>query len=141
MQSNGTKKEEKNDSLRNKFHKIYTDINSPTSYSRKYLDFLKHYKSSSVHKQVRKPRNFKARRIIVHRSYQILFTDLIEYTSNKFPGNNNNYRYILVVVDTFSKYAYAEPLRHKSGIEVAFAMKKILNKLPNKPQTIISDEG
>lgn len=46
---------------------------------------------------------------------------------------NNNYKYILNVIDTFSKYVWAVPLKTKTGAEVSEALLKIMNeKIPKK---------
>jgi len=38
---------------------------------------------------------------------------------------NNNYRYLLQVIDVFSKYLHSVPLRTKTGKEVAAALESI----------------
>ena len=44
----------------------------------------------------------------------------------KYVRTNKGYRYILVVLDVFSRYAWASPLKNKTGIEVANAFNNIL---------------
>lgn len=54
---------------------------------------------------------------------------------------NNGYKYILNIIDTFSKYAWAVPLKSKSGAEVAVALEKVMESLPIKPNKFHVDEG
>ena len=96
-------------------NQIYHNVRSTPSYSRKIVEFLRNNPTSSLHKQVRK--NFPTRRIVVHYPYQTIMSDLIDYSHHKMPFANNGYRYIMVFVCCFSKMAWAEPLKRKTGIE------------------------
>ena len=53
---------------------------------------------------------------------------------------NNNYRYILTVIDVLSKYAWVEPIKAKTGENLVSAFGKILKK-HRKPETFHSDKG
>ena len=53
---------------------------------------------------------------------------------------NNGYNYILACIDVFSKYAWAVPVRRKTGIDVTDAFKKILAS-GRKPEKLQSDMG
>ena len=46
---------------------------------------------------------------------------------------NKGIKYLLCVIDLFSKYAFAVPLKDKKGISTANAFRSILNKLKRKP--------
>jgi hypothetical protein len=46
----------------------------------------------------------------------------------KYATEDDNYKYILTVIDLFSKYAWTEPLKDKSAKSVAIAYEKILKK-------------
>jgi len=52
---------------------------------------------------------------------------------------NNNYKYLLNVLDLFSKYAYSIPLKSKSQNEVAAAFAKLF--LKNKPEKLWTVQG
>lgn len=78
---------------------------------------------NELHKSAR--RNFPRRKVRIlglNDLNQIDLISLIPYA--KF---NRGHKYILVSIDTFSKYVWAKPLKQKNGKEVADAMKKILN--------------
>ncbi|PFX12238.1 Uncharacterized protein F54H12.2 [Stylophora pistillata] len=64
--------------------------------------------------------------------------DLIEVET--IAKENKGYRYILVVVDAFSKYAWAVPLKKKTGKEVTEAFRKIVTQ-GRKPQKLQMDAG
>lgn len=58
---------------------------------------------------------------------------------------NNGYRYVLTIIDVFSRYAWAVPLKSKSGSEVAAAFEKVLKRQLGDehvvPRYIQTDEG
>ena len=53
--------------------------------------------------------------------------------------HNNNTNYILTVIDVFSKFAYAYPIKRKTGNEVTQAFKQLFKKAV--PKYIQSDKG
>jgi Integrase core domain/Chromo (CHRromatin Organisation MOdifier) domain len=54
---------------------------------------------------------------------------------------NDGYVYILTVIDVFSKYAWAEPLRKKTGNDTVKAFSKIFAESGRKPQKLQTDKG
>ena len=58
----------------------------------------------------------------------------------KFAKDNNDVKYVLVVVDSFSKYLWLRPLKDKTGPSVAAAFKDIF-KEGRKPNRLRSDKG
>ena len=46
----------------------------------------------------------------------------------KYVKQNKDYRYILVVLDIFSRFAWARPLKKKTGVEVSNALNDIFIK-------------
>ena len=89
-----------------------------------------------LHKPAR--RNYKRRRVIVKQLNDLWQADLVEMLP--YAKFNKGYRYILVVINAFSKYVWTEPLKSKQGKEVSSAMEKILNK-SLKPQNLQTDLG
>mgnify|MGYP000458073037 CR=1 FL=1 len=67
--------------------------------------------------------------------------DLIEYTQSDFVHKNGGFRYILVVLDIFSKVAYTEALKKKDKFAVANGLQSIFQNINYYPNTIITDEG
>jgi transposase InsO family protein len=54
---------------------------------------------------------------------------------------NDGYKYLLTVIDVFSKYAWVRPLRSKSGNDVASAFKDIMDGGKRSPRLVWSDKG
>ena len=65
--------------------------------------------------------------------------DLIDY--RKYARKNGGMKYILVVIDAFSRFAYTEPLKFKTAQESADAMDKIFSKFKFPPVMFTSDKG
>ena len=49
---------------------------------------------------------------------------------------NKGIKYLLCVIDLFSKYAFVVPLKDKKGISIVNAFQIILNKSKRKPNKI-----
>ena len=54
---------------------------------------------------------------------------------------NKRFRFLLWVIDTFSKYAWVVPLKDKRGVSILDAFQKILNISGRKPNKIWADKG
>ena len=57
------------------------------------------------------------------------------------PKNNRGYRYILVVVDKFSKYGWTIPLKNKYAQSITDAFSQIIKTLRRKPNLLETDDG
>ena len=53
---------------------------------------------------------------------------------------NKGIKYILCVIDLFSKYAFVVPLKDKKGISIVNAFQSILNKSKRKPNKLWVDK-
>ena len=60
---------------------------------------------------------------------------------HRYSKVNRNYKYILVILDIFSRFAMAHPLQRKTGEEVTAALRHIFTKSGRKPTRIWSDDG
>ena len=65
--------------------------------------------------------------------------DLVEMQDRS--KQNNGYRYMLNVIDVFSKYAWSVPLKDKSGVTVTEAFKLIVKNSDRLPKFLWVDEG
>ena len=83
-------------------------------------------------------RNFTWRRVITNHIDEIWASDLVEM--QKFSKWNKGYRYLLMVIDVFSKYGWIVPLKDKKGESVTEAFKTIF-KEGRKPQYLWVDKG
>ena len=57
------------------------------------------------------------------------------------PENNRGYRYVLVIIDNFSKYGWAVPLKNKNAQTIKDSFEKILINSKRKPNLIETDRG
>ena len=53
---------------------------------------------------------------------------------------NNGFRFLLCVIDIYSKYAWVIPLKDKKGITITNAFQKILDESNRKPNKIWTDK-
>ena len=77
--------------------------------------------SQELHKSKRV--NFERRRVISNHIDHIWGIDLI--TMIKYAKQNNNYKYVLTVIDFFSKYSWCYPLQNKTSNEIINSFKDI----------------
>ena len=54
---------------------------------------------------------------------------------------NKGIRFLLCVIDIYSKYAWVIPLKNKKGIRITDAFQKILKKSNKKPSKIWVEKG
>ena len=54
---------------------------------------------------------------------------------------NKNYKFIFTIIDNHTKYAWAIPLKDKSGKSTTTALKSLIEKEKRKPHKIWSDRG
>ena len=57
------------------------------------------------------------------------------------PKNNRGYRYVLVIIDNFSKYGWTVPLKNKNSQTIKDSFENILISSKRKPNLIESDRG
>ena len=54
---------------------------------------------------------------------------------------NKGFRFLLCVIDIFSKYAWVVPLKHKTFVSIVDVFQKILDYSNRKPNKIWVDKG
>ena len=90
----------------------------------------------TIHKPIR--RKFERNRVLVSGIDDQWQLDLADLQS--LQKYNEGYRYLLICIDVFSKYAWAVPLKNKSGRTLVNAFQKILSS-GRKPIHIQTDQG
>lgn len=91
-----------------------------------------------LHRMSRK--NFKRRPYTMRGIDDTFQADLVEMIP--YAHQNNGYKYILVIIDTFSKFAWCVRLKNKTGMEVTKAMQYVFEKNPNRiPKNLQTDAG
>ena len=97
--------------------------------------------AKEIHAPVRK--KFLKRKIITLSIDDLWAADLI--VMRNYEKENNGYKYMLNVIDTFSKYVWSKPLKKKDGKNVAKAFEEIIKdaiKIGHKsPNLLHTDKG
>lgn len=70
--------------------------------------------------------NFKRRKVLIKSLLDLMQADLVDM--KEYVKENNGYKYILVVINCFSKYVWAYPLKTKTSKEVAKALENVFKK-------------
>ena len=84
-------------------------------------------------------RKFKKRKVYSSFRDDIWGVDLADMQLlSKF---NKGFRFLLCVIDTYSKYAWVVPLKDKKGVSIVNAFQKMLNVSDRKPNKIWVDKG
>ena len=91
--------------------------------------------ADELHKPIK--RNFTRRRVIANHIDEIWCSDLVEM--QQFSKWNKGYRYLLMVLDVFSKYGWIVPLKDKKGETVAEAFKKIFKETENEEKSSVCE--
>ena len=92
--------------------------------------------AEELHKPI--TRKFTKRRVFVKGVDEIWAADLVEM--GRFSDWNKGIKYLLMVIDVFSKCGWIEPLQNKKGETVAAAFEKIF-KLGRQPKLLWTDKG
>ena len=119
------------------FDDIYLDEKNAASYSSNVKAFMSQKRSISLHK--RKIRNFPRRPIIVPGPFHSISADLIDY--QQFSRKNHGYKYILCIIDMFSRVNYVRPLHTKRTSEVVSQIDDIISSMQFVPRFFTSDKG
>ena len=91
--------------------------------------------AEELHKPVR--RKFKRRRVLVNGIDKIWAADLVDMQA--FSKFSWGVKYLLVVIDIFSKYGWLIPLKDKTGKSVASALESIFKE--RKQEKMWVDKG
>ena len=120
------------------FRKYYTDPSFAGSFSgaRKFYTALKSVNASvkrkdvnkflesndvyTLHKPVQKPKTY--RRVFTKGINYMFQIDLVDIT--KYSSENDGYKFLITMIDSFSKYAWAIPIKTKHGKNVYNGVKR-----------------
>lgn len=139
------------DSL-NELKRIYYDISHPASYGsiakltkemhgkltrEQIKTWLRAQETYTLHKPMRK--RFPRNRYVVSNMNHLWQVDLSDLRS--LSQYNDDYKYILCVIDIFSKIAFVRALKNKNVNSIINAFQNIFLEYGNKPKHIQSDKG
>ena len=85
-------------------------------------------------------KNYSTNKIIYNHIDEIWSIDLADMIDYK-TSNNKGFRYIFIVIDNFSKYLFATPLKNKYSQTITNEFSNILSTSKRKPIKIESDRG
>ena len=97
--------------------------------------FLEGNNAYTLHKPTQKPRRF--RRIYSRGIGYHFQADLVDMSSDS--AVNDGFKWIITVIDTFSKHLWAFKIKNKTGNSVYNALKSLIET--HKPQKFETDEG
>ena len=110
----------------------------PTVTKKDVIHFLEKQECYTLHKNTRK--KFLRRKILAPKPGVIASCDLADVTL--LSDSNDGYKYILIFIDIFSRFAQARPVKRKDGVTIASALKDILESgFFDKLRRLNSDEG
>ena len=97
--------------------------------------------SQQLAEELHKPitRNFRKRRVISYDIDTIWAADLVEM--QKYGKWNKGIKYLLMVIDVFSKYGWIVPLKDKKTEIISLAFDKIFEKSKRKPEKLWTYKG
>ena len=85
-------------------------------------------------------KSYPTNKIVYNFVDEIWSIDLADFSDYK-TSNNKGYRYIFIVIDNFSKYLWAIPLKNKYSQTITNEFSNILSTSKRKPIKIESDRG
>jgi len=107
-------------------------VNKATDNINEYFKQL----GTEIHRRAVK--KFPRRRVYSHAPNEIHSADLVDMSA--FADSNKSNRYILVIIDVFSRYGWAIPLKKKNTEDVLNAFKKHYKSII-LPEKLWTDQG
>ena len=101
-------------------------------------DLIKIFIDEIYSSQPRK--NYPTNKIVynhIDEIWSIDLADMIDYITS----NNKGYRYIFIIIDNYSKYLWAIPLKNKNSQNITNEFSNILSTSKRQPLKIESDRG
>lgn len=138
------------DRLRNRIIRAYTTPGHPIAYSspgrvakhfhistKKAKEILEHIEGYTLHREYKNPKQYNP--YYVHGRREQIQGDLIDMAA--ISNNNNGVKFLLVLIDIFTKRLWVYPLQNKNARTVTQAMQRWLNSLDVIPKKIMTDKG
>lgn len=91
---------------------------------------------NELHKAAR--RNYERRHVDMRGLDETWQADLVDMSA--YSAQNKGYKFLLTIIDNFSKFAWAVPTKTKNGHDITQAMSSIL-KQKRKPRNLHVDQG
>ena len=118
-----------NPSTPSSFSGLYSFLKTVKKEKDKINENIKSEDTYNLHKPLRK--NFNRSKVIVSGINDTWQVDLVDVT--KIAKENRGMKFLLTVIDVFSKFAYIEPIKNKTSESILYAFKKLFKiKKPKK---------
>lgn len=98
---------------------------------------LEHVEGYTLHREYKRPRTYNP--YYVHKRREQVQADLIDVA--KLARHNNDTRFLLLLIDIFTKRVWLYPLARKTAAAVASKMTRWLNGLDVAPDVLMTDRG
>lgn len=133
-------------------HNIYYDVSHPAGYSsinklsnimkskmtrKEVKNWLESQETYTLHKPVQ--RRFPRNKYILSNYNELWQADLSDLRS--YSEYNDGYKYILCVIDVFSKYAFVRPMQKKNSDTIKKCFANIFSEAKATPRHLQSDKG
>jgi len=99
--------------------------------------FLEHSEGYTLHREYKKPSTYNP--YYVHNRREQVQADLIDIA--RIAPNNDGVRFLLLIIDIFTKKVWLYPLIRKTAQEMKHALETWLATLRVKPSKFVSDRG
>ncbi len=119
------------------------DVTTTPPTKKQVREWLATQEAYTLHKPVR--RRFPRRKVYARGPHYLWQADLADM--NHLAQYNDGYRYLLTVIDVFTKYAHVVPIKKKDGCSVTEAFESIFNggesnkQQPPLPLKLQTDKG
>ena len=85
-------------------------------------------------------KNYPTNKIVYNQIDEIWSIDLADFSDYK-TSNNKGFSYIFIIIDNFSKYLWAIPLKNKNSQTITNEFSNTLTKSKRRPLKLESDRG
>ncbi|CAK1582677.1 unnamed protein product [Parnassius mnemosyne] len=142
----------KMDSVLEEINRIYYDPSNPAGFGsidklskamkgkmnkKQVKEWLKSQETYTLHKPIRK--KFPRNRYILSNINELWQADLSDMRT--YSQHNDGFKYILCIIDVFSKYAFARPMKKKNSETTKECFESIFTESNLTPTHIQSDKG
>ncbi len=93
--------------------------------------------TDELHKPAR--RHYPKRHVVVGKANDIWAADLVDMQARS--RSNSGFKYILMIIDVFSRYGWAVPLKNKTGAEMVRAFTEVFDSGETPPKHLWTDKG
>ena len=98
-------------------------------------EYLRGQDAYTLHKAVRKPSKY--RKTVTFAPRDLWQMDLLDF--QKYSAENDGYKYLCTIIDTFTREVWAKPLKNKGGKTIVKALALLI--MTERPKLIQSDQG